>query len=101
LLSRKWLLVLFLCYSVAVAVACAFPGGLGDSEWYSFYSYLGTHRAVPYIDVREGYPPLGFLVYMPLYYVFRDNPVAFFYSFRALNGAFLIATLFTDRKSVV
>ena len=94
-MSRKWLLVLFLCYSVAVAVSCAFPGGLGDSEWYSFYSYLDTHRAVPYIDVREGYPPLGFLVYMPLYYLFRDNPVAFSYGFRALNGTFLIATLFT------
>jgi len=94
-LSRRWLFALLLGYSVAVAVSCMFPMGLSDTEWYSFYSYLDKHAAVPYTDVREGYPPLGFLVYMPLYYVFRDNMVAFSYGFRALNGAFLIATLFT------
>jgi hypothetical protein len=93
-LSRKWLLALFLGYSVAVAVSCVFPMGLNDTEWYSFYSYLDQHGAVAYVDVREGYPPLGFLVYTPLYYAFRDNMAAFAYGFRALNGTFLIATLF-------
>ncbi|HEX9862917.1 MAG TPA: glycosyltransferase 87 family protein [Candidatus Bathyarchaeia archaeon] len=56
---------------------------------------MDKNEAVPYIDVREGYPPLGFLIYEPFYYIFRDNPVAFSYSFRALNGTFLVATLFT------
>jgi 4-amino-4-deoxy-L-arabinose transferase-like glycosyltransferase len=83
------------CYSVAIAVSYAFPLGAGDMEWYSFYSYLDKHEAVPYIDVREGYPPLGFLIYEPFYYIFRDNPVAFSYSFRAVNGTFMVATLFT------
>jgi hypothetical protein len=69
--------------------------GSSATEWYSFYSYLDKHGAVPYVDVREGYPPLGFLVYTPLYYAFRDNTEAFSYGFRALNGTFLIATLFT------
>jgi hypothetical protein len=69
--------------------------GAGDTEWYSFYSYLDKHGAAPYIDVREGYPPLGFLIYEPLYCIFRDNAAAFAYSFKALNGTFLIATLFT------
>jgi hypothetical protein len=94
-LSRRWLFALLLGYSVAAAVSCVFPMGLSDTEWYSFYSYLDKHGAVPYVDVREGYPPLGFLVYMPLYYVFHDNAVAFSYAFRALNGTFLVATLFT------
>jgi hypothetical protein len=94
-LNRKWLLALFLGYSVAVAVSCALPMGAGDGEWYSFYSYLDKHEAAPYIDVREGYPPLGFLIYEPLYYIFRGNPTAFSYGFKALNGIFLIATLFT------
>jgi 4-amino-4-deoxy-L-arabinose transferase-like glycosyltransferase len=83
------------CYSVAIAVSYAFPLGAGDMEWYSFYSYLDKHEAAPYIDVREGYPPLGFLVYEPFYYIFRGNPVAFSYSFRAINGTFMVATLFT------
>jgi len=69
--------------------------GLGNVEWYSFYSYLDSHGALPYIDVREGYPPLGFLTYMPLYYVFRGNEAAFSFAFRALNGALLVATLYT------
>jgi 4-amino-4-deoxy-L-arabinose transferase-like glycosyltransferase len=94
-LNRKWLFALLVGYSVAIAVSYAFPVGAGDMEWYNFYSYLDKHAAAPYIDVREGYPPLGFLIYEPLYYIFRDNPVAFSYSFRALNGTFLVATLFT------
>ena len=94
-MNRKWLFALLVCYSVAIAVSYAFPLGAGDMEWYSFYSYLDKHEAAPYIDVREGYPPLGFLIYEPFYYIFRDNPVAFSYSFRALNGTFLVATLFT------
>jgi 4-amino-4-deoxy-L-arabinose transferase-like glycosyltransferase len=32
---------------------------------------------------------------MPLYYVFRGNAAAFSFAFRALNGAFLVATLYT------
>ncbi len=94
-MNRKWLFALLVGYSVAIAVSYAFPLGAGDMEWYSFYSYLDKHEAAPYIDVREGYPPLGFLIYEPFYYIFRDNPVAFSYSFRALNGTFLVATLFT------
>jgi hypothetical protein len=79
---------------MVMAVIYALPVGLGYSEWFSFYSYLDLHSAQPYIDVREGYPPLGFLIYMPLYYVFHDNVEAFNYAFRALNGAFLVLTLF-------
>ncbi len=45
---------------------------------------------MPYINTREGYPPLGFLIYLPLYYVFRGSKEAFFYALRALNGAFFI-----------
>jgi hypothetical protein len=94
-LGRKWLLALFLSYSIAVAFACAFPVGPGNTEWYSFYSYLDKHGAVPYIDTREGYPPLGFLIYEPLYYIFRNDPTAFSYGFKILNGVFLVATLLT------
>ena len=94
-MNRKWLFALLLGYSVAIAVSYAFPmGARADTDWYSFYSYLDKHEAVPYVDVREGYPPLGFLIYEPLYYIFRGNPVAFSYSFKALNGTFLVATLF-------
>jgi hypothetical protein len=71
-----------------------FSIGLGTAEWYSFYSYLDSHGALPYVDVREGYPPIGFLIYMPLYYAFRGNVAAFSFAFRALNGAFLVATLY-------
>ena len=94
-MNRKWLCALLICYSVVIAVSYAFPLGAGDTEWYSFYSYLSEHEAAPYIDVREGYPPVGFLIYEPFYYIFQDNPVAFAYSFKALNGTFLVATLFT------
>lgn len=94
-MNRKWLFALLICYSVAIAVSYAFPLGAGDTEWYSFYSYLDKHEAAPYIDSREGYPPIGFLIYEPFYYIFRDNPVAFAYSFKALNGTFLVATLLT------
>lgn len=102
--NRSKLYFLLLIYSIGVGISYALPIGLTDVEWYSFYSYLDSHGATPYVDVREGYPPIGFLIYMPLYYAFHDNVVAFSYGFRALNGSFLVATLFVlyvISKSVV
>jgi len=72
-LNNRQLQILLAGYSIAIAVPYMLSIGLGNVEWYSFYSYLDSHGALPYIDVREGYPPLGFLTYMPLYYVFRGN----------------------------
>jgi hypothetical protein len=92
--NRRRLFALLLAYSIAIGISYALPAGLADGEWYSFYSYLDSHGATPYVDVREGYPPIGFLIYMPLYYAFRGNVTAFSYGFRALNGSFLVATLF-------
>ena len=91
--NRSKLYVLLLIYSVGVGVSYALPAGITETEWYSFYSYLDTKEVTPYIEVREGYPPIGFLIYMPLYYAFRGNVAAFSYGFRALNGALLVATL--------
>ncbi|MEM3550346.1 MAG: glycosyltransferase 87 family protein [Candidatus Bathyarchaeia archaeon] len=84
---------LILGYSMVIAVIYALPVGLGYSEWLSFYSYLDLHKAQPYIDVREGYPPLGFLIYQPLYQFFGQNVEVFNYGFRALNGILLACTL--------
>jgi hypothetical protein len=92
--NRSKLYALLLIYSIGVGISYALPIGLTDGEWYSFYSYLDSHGATPYVDVREGYPPIGFLIYMPLYSAFRGNDAAFSYGFRALNGSFLVATLF-------
>ena len=92
--NRRILVVLLLIYSIGVGIAYVLPIGLMETEWYSFYSYLDNHGATPYVDIREGYPPIGFLLYMPLYYAFRDNISAFSYGFRAINGALLVTTLF-------
>ena len=64
--SRARLYLLLLGYSIAIAISYSLPMGLEGEEWHEFYSYLDRHGATPYIDVREGYPPLGFLIYMPL-----------------------------------
>jgi hypothetical protein len=92
--SNRRLFALFLGYSIAIALSYALPAGLTDGEWYSFYSYLDSHGATPYVDVREGYPPIGFLIYTPLYYIFRGNVAAFSYGFRAINGTLLFVTLY-------
>jgi 4-amino-4-deoxy-L-arabinose transferase-like glycosyltransferase len=92
--NRRMLYVLLLCYSIAIGIYYALPTGLTAEEWHIFYSYLDSHRATPYVDVREGYPPIGFLIYMPLYYAFQDNVTMFTYGFKALNGTLLVATLF-------
>lgn len=84
--------ILIAAYSILLTALYSIPSGL-ENEWYSFYAYLSDHEAVPYVDVREGYPPLGFLIYMPLYYAFRFSVVAFSYGFRAINGGFLVATV--------
>lgn len=91
--SRK-LYVAILAYAAIVMVIYLLPIGL-EVEWYDFYSYLDRHQAFPYVDTREGYPPLGFLIYMPLYYAFRTNATAFYYAFRALNGLFLVLTVYS------
>jgi hypothetical protein len=88
----KRLYAFMIAYSIFLAILYAIPSGL-ENEWYSFFAYLDAHGAVPYVDVREGYPPLGFLVYMPLYHASRGNRIVFAYGFRALNGLFLVAAV--------
>ena len=92
--SIKTIFVLILIYSLVIFSLYVLPIGL-DGEWYSFYSYLDSHGATPYIDAREGYPPLGFLIYMPLYYISNNNSTFFSLIFRLFNGALLVATLYT------
>jgi hypothetical protein len=92
--NHGYFLLLLLCYSSAIAISYTLSAGLVDTEWYSFYSYLDSHGALPYVDVREGYPPIGFLIYMPLYYAFSGNVAAFSFAFRAFNGVLLVATLY-------
>ncbi|MEM4577199.1 MAG: glycosyltransferase 87 family protein [Candidatus Nezhaarchaeales archaeon] len=94
MLGERRRYTLIVGYALVIATSYAVPIGLRDTEWYSFYSYLDSRGATPYVDVREGYPPLGFLVYMPLYYAFRDSVEAFSYAFRALNGALLTSCVF-------
>lgn len=79
-------------YSILLTVLYAIPSGL-ENEWYSFYAYLDCHGATPYLDVREGYPPLGFLIYMPIFHAFGFSRAAFSYGFRVINGLFLVATV--------
>jgi len=83
-----------LIYTVALLAIYALPIGL-EGEWYNFYEYLDNHNATPYIDVREGYPPLGFLIYMPLYHISRGNQTLFYYLLRFVNGFLLSSTLYT------
>jgi hypothetical protein len=102
--NKRKLYALLLIYATVIGIYYALPIDLTNVEWYKFYSYLDAHEATPYVDVREGYPPIGFLIYMPLYTAFRGNEAAFTYGFRAINAAFLIATLYTlylISKSVV
>lgn len=92
--GRKRLYALIFGYSIVIIVSYAIPVGLTNLEWYNFYSFLSTHKAIPFVDVREGYPPFGFLIYMPIYYIFQGNIQAFYYALRAVNGLFLVLTLF-------
>ena len=89
---KKKSFIFFVIYLVAILTIYAFSAGL-DNEWYSFYKYLDEQKIFPYKDVREGYPPIGFLVYMPLYWLSNKNPCAFNYYFRFLNGLVLIFVL--------
>jgi 4-amino-4-deoxy-L-arabinose transferase-like glycosyltransferase len=92
--GRKRLYALIFGYSIVIIVSYAVPVCLTSLEWYNLYSFLSTHKAIPFVDVREGYPPFGFLVYMPMYYIFQGNIQAFYYALRAVNGLFLVLTLF-------
>jgi hypothetical protein len=83
-----------LIYTVALLAIYALPIGL-EGEWYNFYEYLDRHNAAPYIDVREGYPPLGFLIYMPLYHISGGSQTLFYYLLRFVNGLLLSSTLYT------
>ncbi|MEM2514606.1 MAG: glycosyltransferase 87 family protein, partial [Candidatus Bathyarchaeia archaeon] len=91
-LLKKKSFIFFATYLTAILTIYAFPVGL-ESEWYSFYRYLDEQKIFPYIDVREGYPPIGFLVYMPLYWLSNKNPYTFNYYFRLFNGLALTSVL--------
>lgn len=92
--GNKRLFILILSYSFIVAVCYSLPAGIRWAEWYSFYDYLAKYQAVPYVDVREGYPPAGFFIYMPLYYFSNGSVEVFSYLFRLVNGVLLCSTLF-------
>jgi hypothetical protein len=83
-----------LLYTLILLAVYALPIGL-EGEWYKFYEYIDSHNAAPYIDVREGYPPLGFLLYMPLYHISRGSQTLFYYLLRFVNGLLLSSTLYT------
>lgn len=91
--SKGYFYALILGYSIGIAIVYTSVIGFKETEWYSFYSFLDTHKAIPYVDIREGYPPLGFLVYIPLYFIFQGNVTAFLCGFRVLNGTLLVVTL--------
>ena len=86
---RDKVALFFATYPIALLVIYGSPLGLGD-EWYNIYEYLDKHGAIPYLDEREGYPPIGFLVYMPLYHLCKGNPPAFYYCFRFVNGLAIV-----------
>ncbi|MEM2094297.1 MAG: glycosyltransferase family 87 protein [Candidatus Bathyarchaeia archaeon] len=88
-LKRHKIIIILSAYAVAIAFFYSFPS---ESEWYSFYSYLNRQRAIPYVDLREGYPPLGFLIYLPIYILSGGDSSIFSYGFKALNGILLVAT---------
>ncbi|MEM2703393.1 MAG: glycosyltransferase 87 family protein [Candidatus Bathyarchaeia archaeon] len=89
---KKKSFIFFAAYLASILIIYVFPVGL-DSEWYSFYRYLDEQKILPYIDVREGYPPIGFLVYMPLYWLSNRNPYTFNHYFRLFNGLALTSVL--------
>jgi len=64
-----------------------------ENNWFYFFTYLFENRALPYIDYREGYPPLGFLVYIPIAYLADKNSTLFAYGMRMTNAAFLSLSL--------
>ncbi|MCP8323796.1 MAG: glycosyltransferase 87 family protein [Candidatus Methylarchaceae archaeon HK02M2] len=87
--------LLFIFYTVILAIIylMAVPLELGY-EWYNFYDYLNTNDVIPYIEYREGYPPIGFLPYFAVYFITGQNDLFFTYGFRALNLVLLISTLY-------
>ncbi|MCP8318937.1 MAG: DUF2029 domain-containing protein [Candidatus Methylarchaceae archaeon HK01B] len=88
--------LLLIVYSIILAIVYFIPSiplELGN-EWYSFYDYLNANGAIPYIDYREGYPPIGFLLYYIIYSITGQSELLFTYGFRALNLVLLIGTLY-------
>ena len=64
-----------------------------ESNWLYFFEYLFENKAFPYIDSRVGYPPLGFLSYMPLAVLSGGNLTFFTYSLRTVNAIALSISL--------
>ncbi|MEM2876253.1 MAG: glycosyltransferase 87 family protein, partial [Candidatus Bathyarchaeia archaeon] len=80
----------WLGYSVILAIVYWWLPASFESNWLYFFTYLFENGALPYIDSRVGYPPLGFLIYLPLAKLSSGNLKTFMYSFRFLNAIFLL-----------
>ncbi|MEM2912310.1 MAG: hypothetical protein QW146_07390 [Candidatus Bathyarchaeia archaeon] len=93
-MKNKRLFILVSSYSFIVALTYSLPKGVWWTDWYSFYDYLAKHQVIPYVNLREGYPPVGFFIYMPLYYSSNGSVEVFSYLFRLVNGTLLCSTLF-------
>ncbi len=81
---------LLLCYGIALSLVNWILPLEWEKNWFFFYKYLYQYGITPYIDYREGYPPLGFLIYMPFTYLSNWDVYLFAFYFRMVNLVFLI-----------
>lgn len=94
--ENRIFIIIWLIYSILLTITYWVLPPSFESNWFYFYTYLFTNRAVPYIDSRVGYPPLGFLPYMLLAYLTGHNFQTFMYALRAFNAsALLLSQLLT------
>jgi len=81
------------CYAVALAIIYAVLPITYEANWLYFFRYLFRNGALPYIQCRVGYPPIGFLTYMPFAWLAGCNLTLFAFCQRAINGALLLSSM--------
>ena len=88
---RKFLKI-WLSYAVILALLYMVLPVTFEQNWLGFFEPM-KNGYLPYIDFHVGYPPIGFLIFLPLVFLSNFNLAIFSALMRTINIFFLLMAI--------
>jgi len=90
--EHRTFLKIWLIYIAIVTLSYAIFPVTFERNWLEFFEPL-RNGYLPYVDFHVGYPPLGFLTYMPFALLSNFDLMTFAVFMRTINALFLIVSV--------
>lgn len=90
--EHRTFMKIWLLYMVSLALLYVILPVTFERNWLGFFDPV-RNGYLPYVDFHVGYPPIGFLTYMPFALLSNSNLTAFAAFMRTINALFLILSI--------